>query len=451
MSNYSAVVVEIKNLRPHSNADRLVCTNIFGNNIIVGKETKVGDVGLYFPLESQLGEQFAKANDLIRRKDENGKPAGGMFDANRRVRAQTFRGEKSMGFFIPLESLNKLFDNGKALETFIEGQEIDEYLGIPIANKYIPRTNVSGTGKQREGRKPRESKIIQNQFRFHFDTAQLGRNIHKINPDDTIVLTWKMHGTSAIVSNCMVKKDLGFFTRLLSKFIPMHNTEYQYIYASRKVIKNEFAEAKQHFYGTDLWSDIGGEHFGGKLHKGETVYYEIVGYTKGGGAIQGQFDYGCAPLAQTVSVLPAMIHLDGRLAMPVEQVIKPQHKVYVYRITMTNPDGIVTELQWNQVKERCGELGVNYVPEIFYGTADITYLPSEDINKWRDDFLSYLQMKYVYDQDSQFCVNKVPEEGICVRKEGLNIEVFKLKSFRFLEGETKALDSGEVDTETAES
>lgn len=60
-------------------------------------------------------------------------------------------------------------------------------------------------------------------------------------------------------------------------------------------------------------------------------------------------------------------------------------------------------------------------------------------------------MKYVYDQDSQFCKNKIPEEGICVRKEGLNIEVYKLKSFRFLEGETKSLDTGEVDTEMAES
>ena len=45
-------------------------------------------------------------------------------------------------------------------------------------------------------------------------------------------------------------------------------------------------------------------------------------------------------------------------------------------------------------------------------------------------------------------MNKVPEEGICVRKEGLVIEIFKLKSFRFLEKESKQLDKGEVDIET---
>src|SRR5690606_26291120 len=110
---------------PHSNADRLVCTNIYGNNVIVGKDTKIGDLGLYFPLEAQLGVEYAKANDLIRRKDENGKPAGGMFDDNRRVRAQTFRGEKSMGFFIPIESLNNFYPNGKPIDVFTEGQEID--------------------------------------------------------------------------------------------------------------------------------------------------------------------------------------------------------------------------------------------------------------------------------------------------------------------------------------
>jgi hypothetical protein len=43
------------------------------------------------------------------------------------------------------------------------------------------------------------------------------------------------------------------------------------------------------------------------------------------------------------------------------------------------------------------------------------------------------------------------EKGIVVRKEGSNIECFKLKSFRFLEYETKQLDSGEIDIETSQS
>ena len=47
------------------------------------------------------------------------------------------------------------------------------------------------------------------------------------------------------------------------------------------------------------------------------------------------------------------------------------------------------------------------------------------------------------------CDNPVPEEGIVVRKESLfNCESYKLKSFRFLEGESKQLDTGEVDIES---
>lgn len=443
MSNYTATVVKIKNIRPHSNADRLVCTSIFGNNVIVGKETKEGDMGLFFPLESQLGLEFAISNDLLRRKDEHGKPAGGMFDENRRVRCQTFRGEKSMGFFIPIESLNNLFPNGKALDTFEEGQEIGEYLGRTISTKYIPRTNRTNGmgGAAKKGRQPRVSRIVPGQFHFHADTAQLGKNMHKINPDDLIVLTWKLHGTSAIVSNCLTKKKLSLIERGL-KFLgaDINDKSYDYVYASRRVIKNEFEESKQHYYSYDLWTEVGKKHFEGKLHTGETIYYEIVGYTKDGGMIQKGYDYGCSPIPD---------------------IEKPQHKVFVYRITQTAMDGTVTELQWNQVKERCALMGVSTVPEIYSGEFDPSFTLretlaakddfkltiGEELDSWREDMLTGLKSQYVHDQDCQFCENKVPAEGIVLRKEGLTVEAFKLKSFRFLEYETKELDKGEENIE----
>jgi len=418
MGNYSAVVVRITNLRPHSNADRLVCTNIFGHNIIVGKETAVGDLGLYFPLETQIGEEFCKKNDLIRRKDENGKAAGGMFDANtRRVRCQKFRGEPSEGFFIPIGSLGETAKNVK------EGDEVGE----PLATKYIPRTNrVAGTA-QKKGRKARESKIIPNQFHFHFDTEQLGRNMHKLNPEDLVVLTWKLHGTSAIVSNCLVKKPLNPLLRLLKAVgVPIKDQHYEYIYASRRVIKNEFAENKNHYYNEDLWSAVGKREFDGKLVSGETCYFEVLGFTEGGAPIQKDFDYRCDPAG----------------------IFGPVNKVVIYRITRTGPDGTVTELQWNQVVTRAKEMGLETVPTIGYGKMPYGM---EDAEEWRAFFLDHLKKEYVHDQDSQFCNNKVPEEGICVRKEGLNIEIFKLKSFRFLEYESKQLDSEIIDIETGES
>ncbi len=424
--NYSATIVRISNLTKHPNADKLQLTNIFGNVVIVGLDTKVGDIGVFFPIESQISEEFAKANDLIRRKDENGKAAGGMLEQNRRVRAIKLRGTPSMGLFLPLSSLSWFCPAPVELQ---EGYEFEEMNGIPICCKYIPKTNqTNGSGKKKEGRKPRESKIIPDQFRFHFDTAQLGKNIHKINPDDLIAITWKMHGTSAIVSNCLVKKKLGVLPGI-AKFLGIEvvGSQYEYIYASRRVVKNSFFTTKQHFYNYDLWSEVGKQNFGDKLHKGETIYYEICGFLKDGGLIQKGYDYGCE--AGT-------------------------NKIYVYRITQTSVDGSVVELQWNQVKDRSKELGVEYTPEIFYGKANDVTLPEYTLDTkehWHENYLEMLKRDYVYDQDSKFCLHKVPEEGICVRKEGLGIEVFKLKAFRFLEHETKQLDENVVDIETNEN
>lgn len=433
MSNYSATVVRIQNLRPIAKADRLLATTIFGNNVIVGIDTKIGDLGLFFPLESQIGLEYAEANDLLRRTDENGKPAGGMFSDNRRVRAQTFRGEKSMGFFIPIESLDVL---SKTIPFVIdssdykEGSELESIEGVLISQKYIPRTNATnkGGGSKKGRQAPRESKIIQGQFAFHSDTAQLGKNLHKINPSDQIVITYKLHGTSAIAGNVLVKRKLNLIEKLLKRFgVSVVDTQYEMVYASRRVIKNEFHESKQHFYKYDLWSEVGKKHFEGKLHTGETVYYEIVGYLNDGGFIQKDYDYNCEP---------------------------GTNDVYVYRITQTAADGTVVELQWNQLRERCTEIGVKFVREIFYGDAngwtddkEVCVPHGYTTDKWRELFLSDLQKNCVYDQDSIFCQNKVPEEGIVLRKEGLQIEAFKLKSFRFFEHETKQLDKGETNVE----
>ena len=51
------------------------------------------------------------------------------------------------------------------------------------------------------------------------------------------------------------------------------------------------------------------------------------------------------------------------------------------------------------------------------------------------------------------CKNKVPAEGIVVSKPHYTFEfnAAKLKSFRFREWESKELDKGVVDAETAES
>lgn len=74
---YCAYVTRIKNLRKHTNADRLMCGECFGNTVIVDLGTDPNQLGVYFPVDGKLGVEFAQKNDLLRRKDENGDPAGG--------------------------------------------------------------------------------------------------------------------------------------------------------------------------------------------------------------------------------------------------------------------------------------------------------------------------------------------------------------------------------------
>lgn len=54
-------------------------------------------VGVYFPTDGQLSKEFAEANNLLRKLDENGHtiPGGGYMDPSKRnVRAINLRGEK---------------------------------------------------------------------------------------------------------------------------------------------------------------------------------------------------------------------------------------------------------------------------------------------------------------------------------------------------------------------
>lgn len=65
---YNAYVTKLKNVRPHSNADRMLLADCFGNTICVGLDAKDGDIGIYFPTDGQLSVEYAEKNNLVRKK-----------------------------------------------------------------------------------------------------------------------------------------------------------------------------------------------------------------------------------------------------------------------------------------------------------------------------------------------------------------------------------------------
>ena len=94
-------------------------------------------------------------------------------------------------------------------------------------------------------------------------------------------------------------------------------------------------------------------------------------------------------------------------------------------------------------------MGLPSVQEYFYGYASRLY-PDLDITEhWNENFLQRLanDPQFFMEQDSPTCDNKVPHEGIVIKVENMKSEAFKLKCFKFLDKEGKALDKGEANIE----
>ena len=371
---HNGFIVEIKELRPHTNADKLQLATFFGETVVVGLDTKIGDIGVYFPCDLQLSEEYCDANDLCRKKADGTDGNGYLERDKRNIKAISLRGEKSYGLYAPLESLKF---TGVDLTTLKVGDTIEIVNGTPICCKHIPRSNrraAAGSGNRtRKHRVP-----VAPLFAEHADTEQLAYNLSAFHPGDEIEITLKMHGTSGRTARLPVLK--GYRRTLLDRLFRRQGTpiyEDGYVSGTRRVVLEDYEGG---FYGDNSFREQHSKVFEGKLHKGETVYYEIVGFTTTGQPIMGDgnneklgkdfvkqygktttFSYGCEPeayirLEETVISNPA-----------------PQSDIYVYRMTLTTEEGFVVEYTPDFMRYRCEQMGVKCVPvfEKFIIPADV--------------------------------------------------------------------------------
>lgn len=431
--NYAASVVALRDFVLLAGCDNIKAAIIFNNSVIVSKDTQVGDLGLFFPAETKLSDEFLGANNLFRKPEWGNldQEAKGFFEQHGRVKTVKFRGNKSEGFWIPAASLS--YTGKNTLTSLRVGDTFDHIGEHEICRKYVPKFNPAKTSStQIKGRQPKlEDGIVDGQFRFHFDTENLRRNAHKILPTDFISISDKWHGTSVVVGKLLVKRNLRWYERILRKAgVAIQESTYGLTYSSRRVIKAVNGIEKNgevnHFYSEDIWGVVAKE-VEDKIPNGFTLYGEIVGYATDGSAIQKGYSYGC---------------------------VVGQHKLVVYRVTLTTPDGLTVELTWPQMHEFGSKYGIEVVPEIYYGRAGDLFLVTDvdyEAATWQGAFLKKLEAQYVNDGDCPYNPKGTPAEGIVVRVDRLNeCESFKLKNFHFLLAESKLLDKGELDTETAQ-
>ena len=274
-------------------------------------------------------------------------------------------------------------------------------------------------------------------------TSQLNREMYRIKPDDMVTISVKLHGTSFIMGNVKTKKPRwnGLYSKLfnhLPKFLQFTVEDYDNIYSSRTVIKNQYinSNVSSGYYEKDVW----GEYFDllkGLIPRGMTIYGEIIGYIGGSNSmIQKGYDYGCKP---------------------------GKNKLMIYRINTKNYDGISYEWDVREVRDWTMQL-ISLHPELadrihpidilFHGRL-MDYYPQCDLsNHWHDDVLEAMKKdkRFGMEMNEPLCRNKIPREGIVLRIDHDPIkEAFKLKTLKFLGKEAELIDMGEVDIEMTQT
>jgi hypothetical protein len=456
---YNAIIGRITNKLPHTKADRLEFIIVCNTNVITQKDLyEVGDLVVFFPSDGQLSKQYTDANDLVARYDENKVRLNtGYMDENRRVKAINLRGEKSDGLVAPISSLQ--FTNYD-LSKLKEGEEFNTLNNILICSKYYSRaTNIKKDKQASNQVKKLKTTAI---FHEHVDTKQLRLYLNTVPLDSTIVITSKFHGSSGRQSFTKVTKefvpynihtklynlankfkskvknnqklkdliDTGL-TRLINR-VKYTKTYYDYVLGTRRVVLDPNKDSKG-YYNTDQFRWDSANKIFPKLHKGEEIYYEIVGYVEGNQMIMPAHD-------ATTTNDKEFIKCYGKSINYTYGCDPGESKTYVYRIAITNEDGHQWDLTWEQVKARCAELEVEHVPEI------ITYYPNHFTN--HDDLLEKIQEFSNYpNPDGSFA------EGVCIRIEkGNKVSFYKEKNWHFkvMEGIIKD-DPNIIDMEEAES
>ena len=216
-------------------------------------------------------------------------------------------------------------------------------------------------------------------FAEHADTEQLAYNLGAFKPGDEIEITLKMHGTSQRTGYLPVFKG---YKRTFKDWLfrrdgkPIY--DWGYVSGTRRTVLDNYDGG---YYGSNEFREQHSKTFEGKLWKGETVYYEVVGFTHTGAPIMAEgnneklgkdfvkqygkttvFSYGCDPEGESFK----HEYADCWDGVNVRE-FKPQSDIYVYRMTMTNEDGAVVEYTPDFMRYRCEQMGIKTVPVMWKG------------------------------------------------------------------------------------
>ena len=232
-----------------------------------------------------------------------------------------------------------------------------------------------------------------------------------------------IHNTSARSSYAKAVYKVNKFQYYVNKIFHnfFKNEKWEYVSGSRRVVldNERFKDSnKLGYYNDNDFRLKYHDAFKDILHKGETIYYEIIGWVGQNNSIMPTCD-------NRKTKDPEFIKKYGDVTTFKYGCVNGTNDIYVYRISLSNEDGYEVDYSWDTVKQRCKELLVKHVPE--------------------------LTTKFIYDGDKDKLIKLVDtlvegestldpshiREGIVLKMEdGNRFKAWKHKSFEFkvLEG-----------------
>lgn len=273
VKNFKVPVTAIREIKPHSNAEKLELATIYGFQVIVPKGAfKQGDVVIYCPVDAIIP---AKVETILFGPDSKVKLTKG------RIRQIRLRGLASQGMAIKPEDMYPLIAdyakaNGKKEITIVPEQDLAEILGI---TKYEPGPKglPQQPGIKRD--KPKENPLMHKYG---------GCENIKWQPDffegQEVVVQEKLHGTNARYA-LLPNKPNTLWKRILNIFGLLPKQEF--CYGSNNV-QLQSKGYNNGFYDENVYKKmIKQEQIDEKLKLGETIFGEIIGP-----GIQANYHYG---------------------------------------------------------------------------------------------------------------------------------------------------------------
>jgi len=425
-----AIVAKVTSTMVIPGADKIHVAVVLGENCIVSKDVGVGYIGLLFPADTQLSEDYCKHNNLNRCCADNiDSNKTGFFDANRRVRVQPFLKVKSTAYFASLDSLSYIghtVDEVSRAKYVALGTTFDNIEGVPVCNKYISQATRDSISKQNRPKMAKAS--VMPYFEKHVDSAQFKHSAAMIPVGSLLSFHAKVHGTSHRNSYTKVINDLPKWKQLVNKVAPIFATEeWKHVVGTRNVILTEKAEG---FHGSEQFRFDVMESLKAYMPKGMTIYGEIAGYANGKPIMSVHSGKAAKDKAFLKKYGENVIYKYG--------CAEHEYRFHVYRITQLTQDGVNVDFSQKQLDQWCADRGI---------LGPIEVAPQEIYEGDLEKLLA--KVERLTERAESMCDDVIdgshPSEGIIVRVDTGKMNPYFLKSksyfFLTLEGLCEAVDT----------